>query len=225
MRLTVFNGSPRVNKGNTALMLEPFLAGFTEQGGEAHGPHYLAQAARRPRHAEAFAAADVALIAFPLYVDAMPATVKAFTEALAPYLGRSCNPRVMFLVQSGFPEACHSRPIEAWLEKFARRMGSPYMGTIIKGSGEGLRQQPAMVRNALFRNLHALGQSLQRTGELDPRLLASLAGRDHYSRLPLTLFAPLMMRLGMGWWNRQLKANGVFERRDAAPYGVSASND
>ena len=42
MRLTVFNGSPRSRGSNTALLLEPFLEGFSETAGNTYALHYLA---------------------------------------------------------------------------------------------------------------------------------------------------------------------------------------
>lgn len=220
MRLTVFNGSPRTRTSNTGLLLDHLLAGFTANGGEVDGHHYLAQPARRRRQVEAFAAAETALIAFPLYVDAMPAPVKEFIEALAPLAGRADNPGLLFLVQSGFPEACHSRPVEAWLERFARRMNAPYLGTIVKGGAEGIRERPAAMQKNIYRPFHDLGVALARTAALDPRLLAAIAGRERYAPLALKVLAPLMMRLGIGWWDRQLRENGAYERRDAAPYSM-----
>ena len=71
-----------------------------------------------------FGAADAVLLGMPLYTDAMPGLVMAFIEALAPRVG-AVNPPLGFLVQSGFPEALHSRPLERYLEKLARRLGSP----------------------------------------------------------------------------------------------------
>jgi NAD(P)H-dependent FMN reductase len=219
MRLTVFNGSPRVRRSNTGLLLEHLLAGFASNGGEVVGVHYLAQPARRAAQVAAFAEADAVLIAFPLYADAMPATVKAFVEALVPLIGGCGGMRIMFLVQSGFPEACHSRPLEAWLEKFARRLGATYLGTIVKGGVEGIRDRPPFVQRTLFASFRTLGERLAEVEQLDPALLTTIAGQDRYSRVAMALFVPLMLRFVSSWWNRQMRENGVFADRFAAPYG------
>ncbi|MGE5776053.1 MAG: NAD(P)H-dependent oxidoreductase, partial [Chloroflexota bacterium] len=132
-RLTLFNGSPRGRRGNTPIFLREFAQGF---GGEAE-MHHLIQVKQTDRHVQAFAEAECAWIGFPLYTDSMPGSVKHFFEALEPLVGRTGNPPVGFVVQSGFPEGLHSRYVERYLEKLAARLGSPYLGTIVKGNGEG----------------------------------------------------------------------------------------
>ena len=69
----------------------------------------------------------------------MPAIVKQFIEALEPLKNRENNPPMGFIVQSGFPEALHSRYVEHYLQKLAARLNAPYLGTIVKGGGEGIR--------------------------------------------------------------------------------------
>jgi len=49
------------------------------------------------------------------------------------------NPSLGFLVQSGFPEGLHSRYVERYLESWQKRLGCPYLGTIVKGQREGVR--------------------------------------------------------------------------------------
>jgi len=53
----------------------------------------------------------------------MPGIVKVFIESLEPLCSREGNPDVGFIVQSGFPEAIHSRYVEKYLEKPSLRLG------------------------------------------------------------------------------------------------------
>ena len=147
-RLTLFNGSPRGRKGNTPIMLEQFAQGF---GGPTE-MHHLIHLKETDKFVQAFAEAECAWIGFPLYTDAMPAVVKHFIEALEPLAGRPGNPPLGFLVQSGFPEAAHSRYVERYLEKLAARLGSPYLGTIVKGGGEGINVMTPQMTQSLFNN-------------------------------------------------------------------------
>ena len=103
---------------------------------------HLAKRADFDRAVAEFATADTVLLGMPLYTDSMPALVAEFIEALEPLVGRAGNPRVGFLVQSGFSEALHSRGLERYLAKLAVRLGSPYAGTIVKGGGESLQAMP-----------------------------------------------------------------------------------
>jgi NAD(P)H-dependent FMN reductase len=105
-----------------------------------------------------FSAAEVIWLGFPFYTDAMLGIVKSFIELLAPLIGRADNPPIGFLVNSGFPEALHTRYVERYLEKLAVRLNAPYLGTIVKGGGEGLRMMPAERTVDLFGNLQELAR-------------------------------------------------------------------
>jgi NAD(P)H-dependent FMN reductase len=219
MRLAVFNGSPRGKKSNTRILMDQFLQGFARTPGHEHEVHYLSRESDGEEHREAFASAEVALLAFPLYTDAMPGIVKAFIETLAPLRGRERNPALGFVVQSGFPEAAHSRPVERYCQKLAQRLGCRYLGTVVKGGVEGIQIMPPTMSRKLFACFEALGEAFGRTGEFDPDLIRRLAGRESLS-LPVCLLYRLLRLTGLTnfYWNSQLKANGAWERRFAAPY-------
>jgi NAD(P)H-dependent FMN reductase len=222
MRLTVFNGSPRGKAGNSALMLQRFLDGFAAAGGEVECVHLLARRSARAEQLAAWHAAEAVLVAFPLYVDAMPALVKELLEDLDAEGCGLRHPPLLFLVQSGFPEACHARPLERWLEKLARRLGAPHLGTMVRGGGEGIRDQPAWMTRKLFDTLSALGRSLAETGRLDPALLTALAGKERFAGVLDQLGLRLASRVSRAWWNAQLRRHGALARRDAAPHGPAA---
>lgn len=214
-RLTLFNGSPRGKRGNSPIFLHEFAQGF---GGETE-THHLIQARQIDQQVQAFAEAECAWIGFPLYTDSMPGVVKHFIEALEPLSGRKNNPPLGFIVQSGFPEGLHSRYVERYLEKLAARLGSPYLGTIVKGNGEGVRMMPPEANQSLFANLHALGAGLAHEGRLNPQVLAKIA---HPERFPFYLgpVFEIFVRLPMahGYFDDMLKKNGAYERRFARPF-------
>jgi len=173
---------------------------------------------------EAFAGADVVLLGMPLYTDAMPALVKAYIEALAPRVeaarAGSANPTLAFLVQGGFPEAAHSRPLERYLEKLALRLGSHYSSTIVRGGGESLQSMPEQANSKLWARLQTLGEQLARDGRFGAAELKAVAGTERFSRFA-AMIASLACRIPFFqfYWNGMLKKNGVWERRFAAPYG------
>jgi len=214
-RLTLFNGSPRGRKGNTPIFLSEFARGF---GGESE-THNLIQARQVDEHVQAFAEAECAWLGFPLYTDAMPGVVKHFIDALQPLVGRKHNPPLGFVVQSGFPEGLHSRYIEHYLEKLAARLGSPYLGTIVKGNGEGVRIMSPEANRALFQDLQGLGAGLAREGRLDPQALARIAAPERYPTYLGPVFR-LFLRLPVahGYFDEMLKKNGAYERRFARPF-------
>jgi len=218
-RLTVFSGSPRGKKGNTPILLEQLLKGFTARAGRSYELFHLNRLNDMERHRQAFSEAECVFLGFPLYTDAMPGMVKAFIESLQPLQGRPGNPPLGFLVQSGFPEAAHSRHVERYLEKLAARLGSPYLGTLVKGSGEGVRLMPETRNRKLFRALYQIGLAFAETGQFDPQLVRHLAKPERYPAYLAPVFKLFVKTsLASFYWDNQLKANGVYEQRFARPY-------
>ncbi len=219
MRLTVFNGSPRGVVGNTARLLEWILAGFESIPGNRSETRVLARTREWDDHRQAFARAESVLLAFPLYVDAMPALVKAFIEGLEPFCGRQDNPALLFLVHSGFPEAAHSRPVERYLKRLALRLGGDYQGTIIKPGSEGVRHRTGYSNRRLSQRLKELGRIYGAQGRLDTDILRQLASPERLGPMHRALYR-LLNLLGVTnrYWDGMLQKNGAFPRRYAQPY-------
>jgi multimeric flavodoxin WrbA len=214
-RLTLFNGSPRGKRGNTPIFLNEFSKGF---GGETE-MHHLIQVNQTEHLVQAFADAECVWIGFPLYTDAMPGVVKHFFEALDPLVERKNNPPVGFVVQSGFPEGLHSRYVERYLEKLAARLGSPYLGTIVKGNGEGVRLMPPEMTRSLFENLQALGSGFAREGRLDPKILVQVAAPERFPLYLWPIFQVfLRLPISHSYFDGMLKNNGAYERRFVRPF-------
>lgn len=214
-RLTFFNGSPRGAKGNTPAMLAQIAAGF----GRPSETHHLVRIKESEQMVQAFAAAECVLLGFPLYTDSMPAITKHFIEALEPLVGRPGNPPLGFLVQSGFPEGLHSRYVERYLEKLAARLGSPYLGTVVKGNGEGTRLMPPEMNRALFTQLQAIGAGLAAQGRFDPAALQAIAKPESMPALLGPVFR-LFVRLPVAhsYFDNMLKQNGAYDQRFARPF-------
>lgn len=214
-RLTLFNGSPRGKKGNTPIMLEEIAKGFSQQVETFH----LVRIKESDQMVEAFASSECAIIGFPLYTDAMPGVVKHFIEALEPLTSRRNNPPVGFLVQSGFPEGLHSRYVERYLEKLANRLNSPYLGTIVKGNGEGIRSMPPEMTAPLFKNLQLLGAGLGTDGRFDTKILAQITRVEHFPAYMGPFFKVYLRLPGAHtYFDAMLKQNGVYQQRFARPF-------
>ena len=224
MKLTLFNGSPRAKKSNTRILLNHLSDGFLETEGNTVETIYLLMEKDVEKKLELFRQSDRVILAFPLYTDAMPAVTKAFIEELEPLCAEQENnsrnkPSIGFIVQSGFPEAIHSRYVERYLEKLARRLGCQYLGTVIKGGVEGLQVKPPWMTRKLLRSFHELGSILGRTGNLDEGIIKRLAGKERLNGLTRGVFK-LLSFFGMTnmYWDTQLKQNKSFEKRFDAPY-------
>jgi NAD(P)H-dependent FMN reductase len=220
MKLTVFNGSPRGLKSNTRILLSHFQHGFEETPGNQMRIFDLVHVTDQPSFRQAYEEAEIVLLAFPLYVDAMPGIVKTFIEeSLAPQRERGSNPPIGFIVQSGFPEALHSRYVARYLEKLARRLNAPYLGTVIKGGVEGIQSQPEKMTRKLLDAFYRLGRSFGQNGQFDEAILHELAQPERFP----TALRPLLWlfsKLGFSnlWWDLQLKQNEAYTHRFAQPY-------
>jgi NAD(P)H-dependent FMN reductase len=219
MRLALFNGSPRAARSNTRILIDWFLEGFLRGEGNQAEVHHVNRVRLREEQVQRFAAAEQVIVAFPLYHDSVPGILKHFIEALEPLCQRAPNPPLGFVVQSGFPEARHSRAVERYLAKLARRLHAPYLGTVVKGGVEGIQIKPPWMNRSLRRDLVRLGQRFAETGAFDPQIVARLARPE---RLPLSsrLFLQAFGRTDAAnfYWSTQLKKNGAFERRFARPF-------
>jgi hypothetical protein len=218
MRLTVINGSPRRAHSNTTFYTDLFLEGFNSVEGNSSEVHFIYGGDFLERGAEVVGAAECVLIGFPLYADAMPSRVMAFFERLQPLRGREGNPPFLYHVQSGFPEAFHSRYVERYLCKLTARLGSRYIGSIIKGGGEGVKEMPERMTKRLFENYRELGRRFAASGELDEALLKIIAGKERLTIMGRLAMMTLLKPITAKMWNDQLKKNGAFERRFDRPY-------
>ena len=219
MQLVVFNGSPRGMKSNTRLLMEQMLAGYESAGGEANVfVHLLAKTGQLAGQVAAYEAADLAILAFPLYTDSMPGIVKAFIEALAP-VQKQPGFRIGFLVQSGFPEAVHCAHVEAYLEKLADRLRAEYIGTIIKGGVEGIQIQPEQMTRKLYESMRAFGKDLAETGTWDVDRIMVLRKPYRFSALNGFLFRIISLTgLTNYYWNMKLREHDAYDRRFDRPY-------
>jgi hypothetical protein len=220
MRLNIFNCSPRGKRSNTRVLAGAFAEGFLETEGP-YGQnevreYFISDPGEFRLASEVFGEPCVALIAFPIYVDAMPAIAKSFIEEIAAYKGRCSSTRMLFLIQSGFPEETHTRPMKAYLEKLAKRLGAPCDGVIRMGGGEGARDRVRGSKSGgkMFERYRMLGRGYAANAVLDEAILAKLAGPK---RLP-ALLAPLVLPLAnFFFWDRELKRNDAFGKRFDKP--------
>ena len=219
MRLTVFNGSPRAKASTNKIILDHFIEGFMETEGNSYELAYLVRVKEADRFVEMFKEAEQVIIAFPLYYDSMPAIVKTFIESLEPFRGNANNPRIAFSVNSGFPEANHSRYVERYLKKLARRLGCEYIGTVVRGNMHRVDETPAWMTKKILKTYKQLGKTFGETGQFDQKILDKLAKPEKFTGFTLSVMK-LMYKTPFAsfGWDRQLKKAGSFDRRYARPY-------
>jgi multimeric flavodoxin WrbA len=118
MKLAIFNGSPRLKKSNSKILIEHFLKGYHKRSDESPSVGYLANLKRLEQNVELFKNSEIVLIIFPLYTDCMPGVVKEFFEKIYESGNYSAKKKIGFIVQSGFPEMIHS----VWVEKYSKAL-------------------------------------------------------------------------------------------------------
>ena len=157
------------------------------------------------------------IIIFPLYTDCMPGIVKEFFEKL-PVNESGKEKNLGFIVQSGFPEAIHSVYVERYLDKFSRRMGYNYLGTIIKGGVEGIQVMPPFMTRKLYDNFYKLGEYFAETKTFSEEIKQKLRTPLRLNKANQAGFR-VMNFLGFTnfYWNSNLKKNGAFEKRFDKP--------
>jgi hypothetical protein len=84
-------------------------------------------------------AADLVLLAFPLYVDSLPAPVIEALERIAAHqAGQTTRKLFAVIANCGFPEAEHNATALAICATFARQAGFAWAGSLSLGAGEGM---------------------------------------------------------------------------------------
>ena len=217
MKLAIFNGSPRGKNSNTKLLLEHFRNGFETNGGEVISYDYFIQEKKINDQVQHFKEAENIFIAFPLYVDSVPGIVKKFIEEIGNFDGS--GKRVLFLVQSGFPEGIHSEGVKKYLQFLTKRWNMDLMGIIVKPGVEGIKIMPKWITKKLFQKMNLFGAQIALTQKTDEYDLKKLAKPYKFSKFRIMVFK-IMKIIGLAnfYWNMNLKKHNAFERRFDSPY-------
>ena len=159
--------------------------------------------------ARLFEAAEAVLIAYPLYCYAMPGGVMAFFESLEPLLGQCGGKPIFFLVQYGFREACHARPVEKYHRKLAALLNCAYGGTIIKGSCDGLASGMGGQNEAILAGVRELGACLGQTGTLDQQKLDAYSAPEYTEAPEAEELRRTLEWINKNYWGAMLTRNDV----------------
>jgi multimeric flavodoxin WrbA len=169
---------------------------------------------------EAVDAADLVLLAFPLYVDSLPAPViEALERIAAQRAGQERTTRQLFAAISncGFPEAHHNDTALAICAAFARQAGFEWAGGLALGAGEGLVHGAPLneaggpsvpIKKALEMAAAALA-----IGEPIPQAAIDLLAKS---------FIPSWLYRTIGWygWKQQAKRWGAEKSLKRQPYAA-----
>lgn len=186
MKLCLLNGSPRKEKGNTAKILNSFLEGYSFEKQNTFEVYYLMEKWRWSYFLERINESDVVLIAFPLYISAMPGIVKEFLETLPDCFPKTVN--IAFFVQSGFPESYQMSWMHGYFKNLAERLNYNYLGTIFQGFGASVEMMPVAFHKHILKNQLTMGNYFCRTGELDSQLAEKIRKPEKMSKINVMLY-------------------------------------
>ncbi len=169
MKMFAVNSSPRRDRGGTGLLLSSLLAGARKAGADVelaylHGldikpcqaclecwlrtPGRCVQQDDMAGLLPRLAAAEVVVLATPLFVDGMNGPMKTFLDRTIPLLeswfeeraGHCRHPRrdwfkpeqVVLVAVSGFTELDNFDPLTAHIKAFAKNLGCRFAGAVLR---------------------------------------------------------------------------------------------
>lgn len=167
---------------------------------------------------EAVEAADLIVLAFPLYVDSLPAPVIEVLEQIVAHRQGQEQPRrqrFAAIANCGFPEAHHNVPAQAMCALFARQADFTWAGSLALGGGQGIVSGAPLtemdgrvdhIKAALQQAAEALAQ-----GQAIPAEAQDLAAKP--------VLPAWMYRLMGGFgWRMQARQYGVQKQLKRQPY-------
>lgn len=161
--------------------------------------------------------AGLIILAFPLYVDCIPAGVIKALELIADHRKLESDREKQgfaIIINWGFPEAQHNNTTIAICKIFSREAGFEWKGALSLGmggaiGGRSLEERGGMVRNVI-KGLDLAAQSLAE-GEDVPEEAVEIFGKKF---IPLTLYT----KMGNLGWNQKAKKYGVRKKIKDQPY-------
>ncbi|MFZ4526687.1 MAG: NAD(P)H-dependent oxidoreductase [Chlorobium sp.] len=218
-RALLLVGSPRLEKSSSSSLGSYLFEQLQQQGVETETIYLykaINTAARMEALRDAIDRTDLLVLAFPLYVDTLPAPVISLFETLVGHCRqKSKTTRFSAIVNCGFPEAYQNANAIAVCAEFARSAGFEWMGGLPLGAGEG------MVRAQPLQQLGGRGTSLRQALERAAEELADGQPVSDKSRelLAKPVMPVWMYKLGgtIGWVMKARK-NGTQKLLKARPY-------
>lgn len=223
-RALLLVGSPRTRKSTSNSLGSYLFEQLSKQNiqTETIYIHTTMRSAERTKALlDAVDAADLVLLAFPLYVDSLPAPVIEALERIAAHQqGQATRKLFAAIANCGFPEAHHNDTALAICATFARQSEFEWAGSLSLGAGEGMvHGEPLNEMDGrvlpLKKALDLAAESLAK-GEAIPQ-----AAQDFIAKpfIPAWLY-----RLsGAFGWKQQAKRWGVENSLKKQPYQLVES--
>ena len=219
MNVLILVGSPKGRTSASYMLGSKLAEGLRERGavvidGMVHNE--LRSEEGTSRLLDAVDAADLVVLAFPLYVDSLPAPLTLLLERIAERRVRGTpagTPRLAVVVQCGFPEAHQCETAIGICRLFAERTGMRWAGALAMGMGGSLGGD--------FKKLPGGGKNILDALNMASESLAS--GNDIPDEATKLFAKPLMPRwmytvFGNLGWRMQMRKNKARRPMAYRPY-------
>ena len=213
-------GSPK-GSSSTSNSLGDSLISRLEQLGLTIGKEFIYKLVRKEEGQKKLLTkveeADMIILAFPLYVDCLPAGVIKALELIADHR-KSMKDRekqgFAIIINCGFPETQQNNTAIAICKIFAEEVGFEWRGALSLGMGgaigsKSLEERGGMVRNVI-KGFDLAAQALSE-GKNIPDEAIELVGKKF---IPISLYT----KIGNLGWNSQAKKYGVRKKIKDQPY-------
>ena len=230
-RALLIVGSPKTNEPSTSGVLGGYLLDrLKERGWETESLTLRASLNRPEGEGELLSSVERAgliVLAFPLYVDALPYLVTKALAVIAAHRQASSEPspqRLVGIVNSGFPETHQNSVALAICREFAAQSGFTWAGGLAIGGGGMIGGQPLTgpkrsgppvqhVIAALEMTAAALAEGLPVPAEALSMIVKT--------RIPFSVFRWLYVWMGGKSFEKLAAKNGVAKNRlMARPYAA-----
>ena len=213
-------GSPRGKASVSNSLGDHLLSSLTQRGLETAKIFLYPALTDEKKSLELLAAVDscdLLILAFPLYVDHLPAPVIDLLQRISERRqGRqtASNQAFAAIVNCGFPETAHCGPAREIVHCFAAKAGLRFLGCLAMGMGGAVGNRPLAKAGGIVRHqVKALNEAavyLADSREI-PAAVIELMGK------------PMMPRwfynLAANWgWKRAARKYGISNRLDDHPY-------
>jgi multimeric flavodoxin WrbA len=199
----LFVGSPH-GFNSSSNSLGSYLLDKLQSGGyETSKMHAQAAVHNQEKQAEMLtqvADSDILILAFPLYVDSLPAGLILALEKIAEDRKKTAatkHTRVLAIVNNGFPESKQNATAIAICKQFANEAQYEWAGGLTMGAGamiSGMPLNKAPMMKNVKKSLDLTAQSLLK-GSTVPDEAMKLMAKTPLPKFIMTMFA------NMGWKN------------------------
>jgi hypothetical protein len=235
-RALLLVGSPKVKSPSTSGILGGYvLEQLKQRGWDTEALTLRANLLRGEGQVEFLSCldrSDLLILAFPLYIDALPFLATQALEVMAAHLRAQPpeHPKRFFAISNnGFPEAHHNALALAICQRFAVDTGLIWSGGLALGAGEALCSGQPLTgaertgRPPVKHVIQALdmASAALADGQPVPAEAVKLIAKTPIPLMPFSLWRWLFVRIGRQHWQQQADQNQVSqEELLAQPYAV-----